>query len=47
MEGMHVLTHIKFSSDGKIGSFYQLGPLSLVQQNEQIFFWVISFISSF
>ncbi len=31
------------SSDGKFGSFYQLGPLSLVQQNEQIFFRVISF----
>ncbi len=32
------------SSDGKFGSFYWLGPLSLVQQNEQIFFRVISFI---
>ncbi len=32
------------SSDGKFGSFYWLGPLSLVQQNEQIFFRAISFI---
>ncbi len=31
-------------SDGKFGSFYWLGPLSLVQQNERIFFRVISFI---
>ncbi len=30
-------------SDGKFGSFYRLGPLSLVQKNEQIFFRVISF----
>ncbi len=34
----------KNSSDGKFGSFYWLGPLSLVQQNERIFFRVISFI---
>ncbi len=31
-------------SDGKFGSFYWLGPLSLVQQNERTFFRVISFI---
>ncbi len=30
-------------SDGKFRSFYQLRSLSLVQQNEQIFFGVISF----
>ncbi len=32
------------NSDGKFGSFYWLGPLSLVQQNERVFFRVISFI---
>ncbi len=26
------------TSDGKFGSFYWLGPLSFIQQNEQIFF---------
>ncbi len=25
--------------DGKFGSFYRLGPLSLIQQNELIFFF--------
>ncbi len=35
----------QWNSDGKFGSFYWLGPLSLVQQNERIFFRVISFIS--
>ncbi len=29
-------------SNGKFGSFYRLGSLSLVQQNERIFFRVIS-----
>ncbi len=29
---------------GSSDHFYQLGPLSLVQQNKQIFFRVISFI---
>ncbi len=33
-----------WDSDGKFRSFYWLGPLSLVQQNEQIFFRVILFI---
>ncbi len=32
------------NSDGKFRSFYRLRPLSLVQQKEQIFFRVISFI---
>ncbi len=35
------------SSDGKFGSFYWLGPLSLVQQNERIFFRVISSFSKY
>ncbi len=34
-------------SDGKFGSFYRLGPLSLIQQIEQIFFRVMSLISFF
>uniref|UniRef100_A0A672RPH7 Dynamin-1-like protein n=1 Tax=Sinocyclocheilus grahami TaxID=75366 RepID=A0A672RPH7_SINGR len=38
------VAHMLESSDGKFGSFYRLGPLSLVQQNERIFFRVISFI---
>ncbi len=38
---------VQRTSDGKFGSFYRLGHLSLVQQNEQIFFQVISFMSFF